>query len=273
MLTFPEIDPIVVSVGPVQVRWYGLMYLVAFGLAWWLGQLRTKQVNSGWNSAQLGDLVFYCALGAVLGGRIGYTLFYGSQRLLDDPLYLFRVWEGGMSFHGGFLGVVLAMWLYARRNKRSFWSVTDFVAPLVPLGLGAGRIGNFINAELWGRPTDLPWAMAFPGGGDVGRHPSQLYEATLEGAVLFVILWWYTRLPRPVAAASAIFLVGYGAFRFLVEFAREPDAHLGFVALNWMTMGQALSVPMLIAGVVLLFWAYRRNVQLLQLAKLEDRTK
>lgn len=256
MLTFPQIDPVAFSIGPLRVHWYGLMYLVAFGLAWWLGRWRAKQAGSGWNNDQVSDLVFYGALGAVLGGRVGYTLFYGWEWLIADPLYLFRVWEGGMSFHGGFFGVVLALWLYARRARRSFWAVTDFVAPLAPLGLGAGRIGNFINGELWGRTTDLPWAMAFPSGGEVGRHPSQLYEATLEGGVLFIVLWWYTRTPRPAAAASGLFLVGYGVFRFAVEFAREPDAHMGFIALDWMTMGQLLSLPMVFVGVGIFAWIY-----------------
>ncbi|KAA3628287.1 MAG: prolipoprotein diacylglyceryl transferase [Proteobacteria bacterium] len=259
MLTFPQIDPVAFSIGPLRVHWYGLMYLVAFGLAWWLGRWRAKQAGSGWNNDQVSDLVFYGALGAVLGGRIGYTLFYGWKWLADDPLYLFRVWEGGMSFHGGFLGVVLAMWIYARRTQRTFWFVTDFIAPLVPLGLGAGRIGNFINGELRGRVTDAPWAIVFPGGGDYARHPSQLYQATLEGLLLFLVLWWYSRRPRPAGAVSALFLVGYGAFRFVVEFAREPDAHLGFIVLDWLTMGQVLSLPMLVFGVGLFAFAYRKQ--------------
>lgn len=259
MLTFPQIDPVAFSIGPLRVHWYGLMYLVAFGLAWWLGRWRAKQAGSGWNNDQVSDLVFYGVLGAVLGGRIGYTLFYGWKWLADDPLYLFRVWEGGMSFHGGFLGVVLAMWIYARRTQRTFWFVTDFIAPLVPLGLGAGRIGNFINGELRGRVTDAPWAIVFPGGGDYARHPSQLYQATLEGLLLFLVLWWYSRRPRPAGAVSALFLVGYGAFRFVVEFAREPDAHLGFIVLDWLTMGQVLSLPMLVFGVGLFAFAYRKQ--------------
>lgn len=254
MFTFPQIDPVAFSIGPLRVHWYGVMYLVAFGLAWWLGRVRAQREGSGWKQEQIGDLVFYGALGAVLGGRIGYTLFYGWQWLADDPFYLLRVWEGGMSFHGGFLGVVLAMWFYAHRTKRSFWAVTDFIAPLVPLGLGAGRIGNFINGELWGRASDVPWAVVFPGGGEVARHPSQLYQATLEGLLLFLVLWWYSRKPRPMGAVSALFLIGYGSFRFAAEFARQPDAHLGFIALDWMTMGQLLSLPMIILGGVVAAW-------------------
>lgn len=259
MLTYPEIDPVLFQIGPLKVHWYGMMYLVGFTLGWWLG-LRRLRSNAFMTPAQLSDLVFYTALGVVLGARIGYILFYDPLTYLANPLAIFQVWQGGMSFHGGFLGVLLAIWLYAGKINRSFIEVTDFMAPLVPLGLAAGRIGNFINGELWGRPTDLPWGMVFPQTGDmIPRHPSQLYQAALEGIVLFLILWLFSKRPRPTMAVSGLFLVGYGTFRFLIEFVRTPDAHLGFIAFNWLTMGQLLTIPMFILGMILLILAYRRT--------------
>lgn len=255
----PQIDPIAIQLGPLAIRWYGLMYLIGFAAAWWLGRRRARRDGSGWRAEQVDDLVFYAALGVILGGRVGYVLFYGFEQLLADPLYLLRIWQGGMSFHGGLLGVLVAAWLFGRKHGFGFFGTTDFVAPLVPLGLGAGRIGNFVNGELWGRVSDVPWAMVFAHAGPLPRHPSQLYEALLEGLVLFLLLWFYSARPRPRMAVSGLFLVGYGAARTAVEFAREPDAHLGFLAGGWLTMGMLLSVPMVIAGAVLMGLAYRRQ--------------
>jgi phosphatidylglycerol:prolipoprotein diacylglycerol transferase len=259
MLTHPIFDPIALDLGFVKIHWYGIMYLIGFGAAWWLGQLRAKQPNSAWTPEQIGDLIFYCALGVVIGGRIGYVLFYDFGNFIDSPLRLFKIWEGGMSFHGGLIGVITAMWLYGRRLNKTFFQVADFVAPLVPIGLGAGRIGNFINGELWGKATDLPWGVVFPQAGMQPRHPSQLYEALLEGLALFLILWFYSKKPRPTMAVSGLFLVGYGCFRFIIEFVRIPDEHLGYLALDWLTMGQILSTPMIILGIVLMALAYRNK--------------
>lgn len=256
MLTYPDIDPIAISLGPVKIHWYGLMYLIGFMAFWWLGKIRARKEFIKVTPSEVGDMMFYGVLGVVLGGRIGYIMFYNFPSFLDDPLMLFRIWQGGMSFHGGFLGVLIAVWLYQRKRNLGFWNTMDFVAPMVPIGLGAGRIGNFINGELWGRVTDLPWGVIYPPLGPEPRHPSQLYEAFLEGLVLFVILWVFASRPRPTAAVSALFLIGYGVFRFLVEFVRAPDAHLGFIAFGWMTMGHMLTLPMIGAGIVLMLWAY-----------------
>jgi phosphatidylglycerol---prolipoprotein diacylglyceryl transferase len=258
MLTYPDIDPIAFQIGPLKVHWYGIMYLIGFGAAWWLGRQRARRPDSVWTEHQISDLIFYGAMGAVLGGRIGYVLFYDLTAYIAEPLRIFKVWEGGMSFHGGLIGVLAAMGLYSRHVNKRFFEVTDFLAPLVPIGLGAGRIGNFINGELWGKVSDLPWAMVFPNGGPLPRHPSQLYEAILEGLVLFTILWLFSRKPRPMMAVSGLFLLCYGLFRFVVEFVRVPDAQLGYLALNWVTMGQILSTPLIIGGAGLLWYAYRK---------------
>lgn len=252
MLQAPLIDPVALALGPLKIHWYGLMYLFGFAGAWWLMKRRASRPQSPLTVEQVGDLLFYAALGVVLGGRLGYVLFYNLPQYLSDPLSLLKVWQGGMSFHGGLLGVLLAMWLYARRLDLRFFQVTDFIAPVVPVGLFFGRIGNFINGELYGRVTDLPWAMVFPAAGPLPRHPSQLYEAVLEGLLLFAILWWYSSRPRPLMAVSGLFLIGYGLFRFLVEFVRLPDAHIGYLAWGWLTMGQLLTLPMIALGLFLM---------------------
>jgi phosphatidylglycerol:prolipoprotein diacylglycerol transferase len=258
MLVHPQFDPVAIHIGPLAVRWYGLMYLLGFALALALGRHRIRrQPQLGLTTRDLDDMVLYALFGVILGGRLGYVLFYKLSDYLAHPLSVFAIWEGGMSFHGGLLGVLIAMALFCHWTGKSWLAVMDFVAPLCPLGLGAGRIGNFINAELPGRPTDAPWAMVFPNVDGVARHPSQLYEFALEGVVLFVLLWWFSSEPRPRGAVSALFLIGYGVFRFAVEFTRQPDDFLGFLALGW-TMGQWLSLPMIAVGLAMMVWAYRR---------------
>lgn len=259
MLTYPTINPIAFHVGPLSVYWYGLMYVVAIMGAWGLATLRAQQPNSGWTANQVSDLIFYCALGVIIGGRIGYMLFYNFANFIQHPWILLQIWKGGMSFHGGLLGVVCAMGLYAYQNKRTFFAVSDFIAPLVPFGLGAGRIGNFINGELWGRVTTVPWAMVFPNGGPLPRHPSMLYEFLLEGVVLFFILWFYSAKPKPPGAVSGMFALCYGIFRFVVEFFRQPDVQIGFVAFGWLSEGQLLSIPLILVGILMLWNAYRKN--------------
>jgi len=256
MFVYPHPDPVALSLGPLQVRWYGLMYLVGFLAAWWLARRRAAGPGSTWTPTEVDDLIFYCALGVILGGRLGWMLFYGTERILSDPLGLLRIWEGGMSFHGGLVGVLIALAMFASRRGKRIADVFDFAAPLPAIGFGAGRIGNFINGELWGKPTDVPWAVVVDG---VALHASQLYEALLEGLVLFVILWWFTASPRPRLAPSGLFLLCYGVFRFAVEFVRVPDANRGYLLFEWMTMGQILSLPMIIAGAWLLAVAYRRR--------------
>ena len=257
MLVHPEFDPIALSLGPLHIRWYGLSYLVAFVLFLALGRVRARQnIIPGWKPADLDDLMLYGILGVVLGGRLGYCMFYMPAYYLANPIGIIDFWNGGfsgMSFHGGMLGVVFAMWLYARRTARSFLGVTDFIAPLVPLGLASGRIGNFINGELAGRAADpsLPWAMVFPQVDLMPRHPSQLYQFLLEGVLLFLLLWMYARKPRALGQVSGAFLLGYGIFRFIAEYFRAPDAFLGLLALG-MTMGQLLCLPMIVVGVLLL---------------------
>jgi len=256
MIQYPGFDPVAFELGPLRVHWYGLMYLVGFAAAWWLARLRARRPGSTWTANDVDDLVFYGMVGVILGGRLGYVLFYGLGFWMDDALYPFRIWEGGMSFHGGMLGVIAAMTLFAKRRGRNVADVYDFSVPLPAIGLFAGRIGNFINGELWGKPTDVPWG--FSVNGEV-RHATQLYEAFLEGIVLFAVIWWFTSRPRPRLAPSGLFLVFYGTVRFLIEFLRLPDEHIGYLAGGWFTMGQLLSLPMVIAGVVLLVIAYRRR--------------
>ncbi|RDZ26910.1 prolipoprotein diacylglyceryl transferase [Lysobacter silvisoli] len=275
MIYLHQIDPIAVHLGPLQVHWYGIMYLIGFGLAWWLGQRRVRAGRlPGVSDQAYGDLLFYAMLGVVLGGRIGYILFYAFGDLIRDPVMLFRIWEGGMSFHGGLLGVLAAILWWARKHRLHFFDVTDFIAPLVPPGLGFGRLGNFIGGELWGKPTDAGWGVIFPRAPELAhlnlqqiheqyaagalnafaRHPSQLYQAALEGLTMFVLLWWYSSKPRPRYAVSGLFALLYGVFRFLVEFVRVPDAQPGYIAFGWLTMGQLLSVPLILLG---LYWLWR----------------
>lgn len=256
MLVYPYINPVAFSIGPIQVHWYGLMYLFGFISAWLLAHWRMKHYQLNWNSDQISDLIFYAALGVIIGGRIGYMLFYNFPELLHAPWSLFKIWEGGMSFHGGLLGVIAALWLFARKYHRAFWEVGDFIAPLVPLGLGAGRIGNFINGELWGRVTDVPWGMIYPHVDEQPRHPSQLYEFGMEGIGLFILVWCYASKPRPVGRVSAVFLIGYALCRIIAEIFRQPDPQLGYLAFGWLTMGQILSIPMLLLGLWL--WVVKR---------------
>lgn len=257
MLTYPNIDPVAISLGPLQVHWYGLMYIFGIGAAWIMARRRAQEPGFPWTASQIEDLIFYCAIGLMIGGRLGYIVFYNFSAFLHDPAMIFRVWEGGMSFHGGMLGAFAGMWVFARSVGARFFEVTDFIAPYVPLGLFTGRIGNFINGELWGKPSDVPWAMVFPSGGPEPRHPSQLYEAMLEGVVLFILLQWYLRLNPPRTAVSGMFLLLYGIFRFGVEFVRLPDAHIGYLAFGWLTMGMILTLPMIVVGLLILAYAYR----------------
>ena len=260
MLIHPQFDPIALQLGPLAIRWYGLMYLIGFGAFFFLGRMRARRdAWRGINEALIDDLLFFGVLGVILGGRLGYILFYKPIYYLSHPLEIFMVWQGGMAFHGGFLGVLVAMALVARKHKLSWLAVTDFIAPLVPLGLASGRLGNFINGELWGRvaPADLPWSMVFASGGPLPRHPSQLYQFAMEGLLLFALLWFYSSRPRPIGAISGLFLAGYGVFRFVAEFFREPDDFLGLLAFS-LSMGQWLSLPMIVAGIAMLAWSYRR---------------
>lgn len=257
MLQYPDIDPVAFSLGSFKVHWYGIMYLCAFVSAWLIAMHRAKQPNAFINKSQVENLITYGAFGVILGGRFGYVVFYNFDYWLTDPLWLFRVWEGGMSFHGGLIGVIVAMFIYAKRIDRSFVGLMDFVAPIVPLGLGFGRLGNFIGQELWGRVTDVPWAIVFPKAMDpegVARHPSQLYQACLEGLLLFIIIFWFSSKPRPRGAVSGLFLIAYSCFRFTTEFVREPDK--GVELIGWMTRGQLLCIPMFVGGIVLLAFAY-----------------
>lgn len=261
MLTYPDINPIAIDLGLIQIRWYGISYVTGILLAWWLLRIRAVRLYELWSADQVADLIFYATVGIILGGRLGSVLFYNLPYYLEHPLGVFKIWEGGMSFHGGLIGVLTALWIFAARQKTGFFQVSDFLAPVVPVGLLLGRIANFINGELWGRPTDLPWGMIFPDprAGNVPRHPSQLYEALLEGVVLFTILWWFSYRPRPVMAVSGLFLLLYGIFRGLVELVREPDQQIGFLAGGWLTMGMLLSAPMIVLGILFLSLAYRRR--------------
>ncbi len=260
MLSYPQIDPVAIAIGPVKVYWYGLTYLAGLAFAWWLASRRAGKPGAVLNREQVDDMIFFSAMGVVLGGRLGYLLFYGMEQLVADPLWALRVWEGGMSFHGGMLGVIFANWLYARKHQLHFADLLDFVAPLVPIGLGLGRLGNFIGQELWGRPTDVPWAVVFPKDPlALPRHASQLYQAALEGLLLFVILYWFSSKPRPRLAVGGLFVAGYGCMRFFVEFFREPDRHIQFDFFGWMTRGQVLSLPMIAFGLYLIYNGYSRR--------------
>lgn len=259
MLIYPNINPVALDLGFFQIHWYGVMYLLAFGCAWALATYRAKQ--RGWNGDMVSDLIFFGALGVILGGRIGYVFFYGFEQFLQNPLWLFQVWTGGMSFHGGFLGVAIAMIFWCKKYQKSWFETLDFVVPCVPTGLMFGRIGNFIGGELWGRPVqnmDYPLAMIFPHVDNIARHPSQLYQALCEGLLLFIVLWWFSSKPRPRMAVSAVFLIGYGIARFTVEFFREPDNGQLFIAS--LSKGQVLTMPMIIIGVILLMMAYQKKI-------------
>ncbi|WP_444996593.1 prolipoprotein diacylglyceryl transferase [Aliikangiella sp. IMCC44359] len=262
-MEFPSFDPVIFQIwGPIGLNWYGLTYLLGFAGAWWMGTVRSKQTNSPFNADQVSDFLFYGFLGVVLGGRVGYVLFYHLDFFIADPFYLFKIWDGGMSFHGGLLGVLVAFWYFARKTQKPFFVIADYFVPMVPIGLATGRFGNFINGELWGRVTDLsstPWAMHFPHDPEgVYRHPSMLYECFLEGIVLFIILYFYSRTPKPKMAVSGVFLLGYGVFRFIIEYFREPDEHLKELA-EFLSMGQILSLPMIIVGLVMIIWAYKKK--------------
>ncbi len=268
---YPIMNNEIISLGPLAIRWYGLMFLAGFAVCWWLGRRRARRLTAfgePWSADDVSDLVFYGAMGAVLGGRVGFALFYGLDQLLSDPLWLFRVWEGGMSFHGGLLGVLTSFALFGRRSNRSFLQVAEFMAPLCPPGLGFVRLANFINTELPGRVTDSAFGLIYPcdkvhqlnklcfgAWENVARHPSPLYQAFTEGLLLFVLMWWFCRSPRRRGAVAGVFLLGYGCFRFTTEFFRQPDYNIGFVAFDWLSMGQLLSIPMIIAGIVLMLWS------------------
>ena len=257
MLIHPQFDPVAIAIGPFAVRWYGLMYLAGFIAGLLLGRMRAaRDAWRQWNVREVDDVLFYTVIGIIVGGRLGYVLFYKPDHYLSHPLEIFYIWQGGMSFHGGLLGVLAAMVLFAHKTARPWLAVMDFIAPLVPPGIAAGRLGNFINAELWGRPTDVPWAMIFPNLDRIPRHPSQLYELALEGVALFVLLWWFSGRPRPVGSVSGLFLIGYGLARFSVEYTREPDSFLGLLALGF-SMGQWLSLPMIAVGIWLFWWSQR----------------
>lgn len=258
MWQYPQFDPVAIAIGPVAIHWYAISYLLGIGLVWSALTFRIRRQNLDWSDEALSDLVFYAVLGVIVGGRVGYMLFYGFENLVENPLSLFKIWQGGMSFHGGMLGVIAGVYFFSRRRGRTFFGTMDFVAPAVPLALGCGRIGNFINAELPGRVAEVPWAVVYRGD-TAGRHPSSLYQALLEGVVLFVVLWWYSARPRPRMAVSGLFLIGYGVLRTVSEFFRAPDAHLGFVAFGSITMGQMLSVPMILVGIVLVFAGAKRK--------------
>ena len=256
-MEYPEIDPVAISLGPIQIHWYAISYLVGIGIVWWTLGYRNRHYASGYTDEAISDLVFYAVLGVLLGGRIGYMLFYGYESLIQNPLSILKIWQGGMSFHGGMLGVFIGVYFFARKTGRTFFQVTDFIAPSIPLAIGSGRIGNFINTELPGRVTDVPWALIYPDG--LARHPSSLYQAMMEGPVLFALLWALAMKPRPVMAISGLYLVGQGSMRVLTEFFREPDGHIGFLAGGWLTMGQILSVPMILLGIVFIFYSYKQH--------------
>jgi len=261
MIAYPNIDPVAVDIGFVKIHWYGISYVVGILAAWLFLRIRGKQAYWSYNDEQVSDLIFYGMVGIIVGGRLGSVLFYNFSNYLQHPIEIFYLQQGGMSFHGGLIGVIVAVWFFAKKINKPLFEVIDFIAPAVPLGLGSGRIGNFINGELWGAPSDVPWAMIFPdpAAGGIARHPSQLYEALLEGLVLFIILSWFSKTPRPVKAVSGLFLLGYGVFRFMIEFVRMPDQHIGYLAFDWFTMGQLLTLPMIIFGILLMTLAYKKT--------------
>lgn len=257
MLIYPRINPVALHLGALKIHWYGLMYLLSFILGWFLMNYRARKFQLDWSGDKIADLVFYIAIGVLLGGRIGYMIFYDFPGFIHAPWIIIKVWDGGMSFHGGLLGVILMTWLWSRKQKKHFWDIGDFIAPIIPVGLAAGRIGNFLQGELWGKVTNVPWAMVYPQAGSLPRHPSEIYEFLLEGVLLFIILWGYSAKPKPRMAVSAMFLLSYGVLRFFAEFFRMPDPQYGYLAFGWLTMGQVLSLPMVVVGMVLLVVAYR----------------
>lgn len=257
MIEYPNINPVAIEIGSISIYWYGVMYLVSFIIAWFLAKTRAKRLNYLWSNEAISDFIFYCAIGVFLGGRLGYVLFYSPLEFIHNPITVFKIWHGGMSFHGGLTGVIISMLLFARKTNTPFLKILDFTAPLAPIGLTLGRIGNFINAELWGKTTSMPWGILFPNAGPLPRHPSQLYEAFSEGVILFLMLWIYSSKPKPIGTTSGVFLLGYGLIRFSCEFFREPDPQIGFIAFKWLTMGQILSIPMIIIGIVML-WFYKK---------------
>jgi phosphatidylglycerol---prolipoprotein diacylglyceryl transferase len=276
MLQFPQIDPVAFHLGPLAVHWYGLMYLFAFLSAGLIAHHRSKAKNAFIAKTDVENLVTYGAFGVILGARLGYVVFYGFERWMNDPLWLFRIWDGGMSFHGGLIGVIVAMIIFAKRIQVPFIALMDFVAPMVPMGLGFGRLGNFIGQELWGRITTAPWAMVFPKAGDpagIGRHPSQLYQAALEGLVLFIILFWFSAKPRPRGAVCGLFLLLYATFRSINENFRQPDADIGFDLFGAITRGQLLSFPMFVLGAGLLAYAYLGGGKKLMIVKIPVKSK
>ena len=258
MFVYSHPDPVALSLGPLHVRWYGLMYLVGFLAGWFLARRRAASAGSTWTATAVDDLIFYCALGVIIGGRLGWMLFYGTERIFAEPLSMFRIWEGGMSFHGGLLGTTVALLWFSKRHGIPIYTIADLAASVTPIGLGFGRLGNFINGELYGRPTDVEWCMVFPAGGPACRHPSQLYEASLEGVLLFTVLWLIGRRPTPPGTICWSFLTGYGICRIVVELFREPDAHIGLI-FGSLSMGQMLSLPMIIIGVFMFTLGYQRQ--------------
>lgn len=260
MLQYPNINPVALDLGFFQVHWYGISYLVAFLLGWKLASILASRPNSGWTKDELADFIFYVVLGVIVGGKLGSVLFYNTGNLLSNPLQALNPMNAGMSFHGGFIGVLVGLYMYGRKTNRTFFQVSDFIAPTIPVGLGLGRIGNFINGELWGRPTDVPWGMVFPHVDNLPRHPNQIYQFIGEGIILLALMWFFAMKKRPRAVISGMFCISYGIYRFLVEFVREPDRDLGFIAFDWLTMGQLLSFPMIIAGAIMMYVGYKRNI-------------
>ncbi|MCD6056373.1 MAG: lgt [Gammaproteobacteria bacterium] len=259
MLNYPHINNVALHIGPFAIHWYGLMYLIGFLSAWALASYRIRKHKTGWSAVEVSDLIFYTAIGVIIGGRLGYMLFYDFSGWIAEPLSVFKIWQGGMSFHGGFIGVFLAICWFCYCKQKTIIEVSDFISPLVPIGLAAGRLGNFINGELWGRPTHLPWGMVFPHVDPYARHPSQLYEFLLEGVILFMIVWVYSAKRRSPAAVTGVFLTGYGLARIVCEFFREPDLQLGFIAWGWVTIGQLLSLPVLVLGIICFIYAYNHR--------------